>query len=473
MKAFGIEASNAMTIVDKFNEVGNNFAISSGGIGDAMQRSAAALAAANNTIDESIALIVAANNVIQDPDMVGTMWKTVSMRIRGAKTELEEAGLETEYMAESTASLQKQVKALTNVKGLGGFDIMADSKNFKSTYDIILGISKVWKDMSDIDQAALLELLAGKRQGNALAAALTNMEDAEKALRTSSEAEGSAMKEHEKWMDSVQAKQQQFQAQYEKFANAILDSDLIKFTYDAGTGLLGWLTKLIETMGALPTVLAALTPFFDKLQILKKDTTKNWLGTGTGITWSWNVGKNELANDIKLLGQYNSMVEGLGNTVDDNARRQIAWSKTIAQGSDSLRYTIKATDQATVSTETYESAMVGATGATAGLGAGAKIAAVGIGVLRTAMNMLISIGIGLAINAAITAISALINKIKDSKKSVEELNDEYEELASKVNSAASNFRNLRDSANDIIPRFHVPGFKRPNAEHCGSNGIWA
>lgn len=71
MKAFGIEAENAMTIVDKFNEVGNNFAISSGGIGDAMQRSAAALAAANNTIDQSIALIVAANNVVQDPETVG------------------------------------------------------------------------------------------------------------------------------------------------------------------------------------------------------------------------------------------------------------------------------------------------------------------------------------------------------------------------------------------------------------------
>ena len=34
-----------------------------------------------------------------------TAFKTISMRIRGAKTELEEAGLETDGMAESTASL--------------------------------------------------------------------------------------------------------------------------------------------------------------------------------------------------------------------------------------------------------------------------------------------------------------------------------------------------------------------------------
>lgn len=54
----------AMSIIDKFNEIGNNFSISSGGIGEALERSASSLMAANNTIDESIALITAANTVV-------------------------------------------------------------------------------------------------------------------------------------------------------------------------------------------------------------------------------------------------------------------------------------------------------------------------------------------------------------------------------------------------------------------------
>ena len=61
----------AMSIIDKFNEIGNNFSISSGGIGEALERSASSLMAANNTIDESIALITAANTVVQDPEQVG------------------------------------------------------------------------------------------------------------------------------------------------------------------------------------------------------------------------------------------------------------------------------------------------------------------------------------------------------------------------------------------------------------------
>lgn len=71
MQAFGIAASDAMTIVDKFNEVGNNFAISSAGVGEALQRSAAAMYAANNTLDETIALATAANTIVQDPQSVG------------------------------------------------------------------------------------------------------------------------------------------------------------------------------------------------------------------------------------------------------------------------------------------------------------------------------------------------------------------------------------------------------------------
>ena len=68
MQAFGIDASNAMSIVDKFNEVGNNYAISSEGIGESLLRSAAAMKAANNTLDETIALTTAANTIVQDPE---------------------------------------------------------------------------------------------------------------------------------------------------------------------------------------------------------------------------------------------------------------------------------------------------------------------------------------------------------------------------------------------------------------------
>lgn len=49
--------------VTKSNSL-NNFAITSAGIGEALKRSASALAAGGNTIDESIALVTGSNTVI-------------------------------------------------------------------------------------------------------------------------------------------------------------------------------------------------------------------------------------------------------------------------------------------------------------------------------------------------------------------------------------------------------------------------
>lgn len=249
LTAFHIEANDAMSIVDKFNEVGNNYAISSGGIGDALERSASSMAAANNTLDETIALITAANTVVQDPDSVGTAFKTISMRIRGAKTELEEAGLETDGMVESTAKLREEIMALS------GVDIMEDENTFKSTYDIMDELAQKWQDLTDIQQASITELIAGKRQGNIVSSLMENFDIARKALQTSLDSEGSAMAEHEKWMESLEAKVLQLKAAWEELSQAFMNDSFLKGLVDTGTTVLSTLTKIIDTFGTLPTLL--------------------------------------------------------------------------------------------------------------------------------------------------------------------------------------------------------------------------
>ena len=87
MKGFQLEADEAESVVDRINEVANNYAIDTAGIGEALQRSASAFNTAHTDLDKSIALITASNTVLQDPEKVGTMWNTVAMRIRGASTE--------------------------------------------------------------------------------------------------------------------------------------------------------------------------------------------------------------------------------------------------------------------------------------------------------------------------------------------------------------------------------------------------
>ena len=160
MKAFGIESDNTMSIIDKFNEVGNNFAITSAGIGEALQRSASALYESGNNLDESIALITAANSVIQNPEQVGTALKTLALRLRGTKVELQEAGEDVDGMADSVSQLQAKLKALTH----GKVDIMIDADTFKNPTQILREMASAWKDMTDIERSGALELMGGKRQ---------------------------------------------------------------------------------------------------------------------------------------------------------------------------------------------------------------------------------------------------------------------------------------------------------------------
>ena len=71
MQAFGVETNDVMRIVNEYNTAGNKFAISADGVGQAINRSGAALKSANNTLEESIALATAMNRVVQNPETVG------------------------------------------------------------------------------------------------------------------------------------------------------------------------------------------------------------------------------------------------------------------------------------------------------------------------------------------------------------------------------------------------------------------
>ena len=250
MKAFGIEAKDVMGIIDRLNAVGNSESSSSSGLGEALLRSASSLAAAGNTLDESIGLIVAANDVLQDPASTGTALKTLSMRLRNTAGELEELGEDSEGAATSITKLQTQLLNLTG----GKVNIMLNDDEFKSTYQIMTELAAVWNELSDIAQADITRLVAGVRQGNAMNAIMTNMASAARAVTTSLNSSGSALEENAKYLDSINGRVSIFNAEWEELSHKSLDSDLVKNVVDFGTGVLSWTNNL----GGLQTVLTAI-----------------------------------------------------------------------------------------------------------------------------------------------------------------------------------------------------------------------
>lgn len=280
MKAFNIDASDAIGIVDKYVDVGNKYALSSGDIGAAMQRSAASLAAAGDTMDEGIGLIVGMTEINQDATRTGAALKTLSARLRGAKAELVAAGEDTDGMAESTSKLRTQIMALTNLDGTGGFDIMDEKGGFKSTYEMMKGIAKAYNQMdaSSPNAAALLELIAGKNRASDVAGLLKNFSQAEKAYETAQESSGVAMKNYDKYQKSLEARSNKTKSIVENLSLNVLDDGKIGTLYDGLNGLLEIIVKISEKTQGIPTIAAAATA-----AITKFAPGLNVFGTAKGL----------------------------------------------------------------------------------------------------------------------------------------------------------------------------------------------
>lgn len=432
MTAFGIEASNSMSIVDKFNIIGNNFAISSGGIGEALERSASSMAAANNSLDETIALITAANTVVQDPASVGQAFKTISMRIRGAKTEMEEAGLETDGMAESTAKLRSEIMALS------GVDIMLDSTTFKSTYQIMEELATKWQDLTDIQQASITELIAGKRQGNIVSSLMMNFDIAQSALQTSLDSSGSAMEEHGKYMDSIEAKLSQLKSAWQGFAQTFMNSDLLKGGIDVLKTIIDFLEKLIDNFGLLGTIGlgTGITGLVQYFRFLKNDGVAA-VKTITDVVNAINNLSNAMSNASNVAETTGDVVEAIGDTTEAIG----GTVEVVGGGAKVISNTVETTSDIASAVGNSAEA-VGDMVEAAGDGVEAMTDLGGVvtktgGSLKAFMKT--PMGVASAIGIAVAAIGLLYNAYKNAKEAAAEARQEAIESSDAYLDAASSF----------------------------------
>lgn len=431
MKAFGIEAKNAMSIVDKFNEVGNNFAISSQGVGEALRRSASALAAGNNSLDESIALVTAANSVVQDPDVVGTTMKTLSMYLRAAKTEAEEAGESTDGMANSVSKLRSEILSLTS----GRVDIMLDNDTFKSTYQIMKELAAVWDDLTDITRANILEKVAGKRNANVVSSLLENFDVAEDAVKSAADSAGSALAENEKYLDSINGKVAQFQAAFEALSAAFISSDFIKGFVSSGTDALEILTKIVDKLGSFPYLLATITTKVTAFSGMKR----NYIGLFDVVDGKVGVsnGAAQWAQRVKDIALYNKAV-GQGKEA------QASFINSLRSTDSAMTGYLKSLDGAKATTVGYKTYCKQAGVEVKTLGVSSKLAAVGVTALNVALNAIASLAIGFVIQGIVSAITHLINADQEAIEKTKELNAAFNEFKQNNSDNISKLKSMEE-----------------------------
>ena len=281
-------------------------------------------------------------------------------------------------MVESTAKLRSEILALT------GVDIMDGANQFKSTYKIMDELAAKWEDLSDIQQATVTELIAGKRQGNIVSSLMTNFDTAREALDTSLNSAGSAMAEHGKWQQSLEARILSLKASWQSLSQSFLQSDFLKGAIGAITKLVDALDWLIDKIGAVPTLIGT----FAGISSLFKD---KGAFTFDKQTKSVQLFGNAL---FDLKGNYQKISTGIA-TYNSNLTKstglQNAYVDALSRQNSGLGKYLSNLKGAKASFGGYISSLVGATVKTVALEAATMA-------LNTALTMGVSALINLQAN---------------------------------------------------------------------------
>lgn len=259
-----------MDIIDVLNNIGNNYSISTDGLATALKDSASALVTANNDLNEAVSLTTAGNAITQDPSKVGAGLRTISLRLVGteeAKQELSDLGEETDGMITTVSKLRDTIMDATKVASSDGkgFDILDSNGNYKSTYEIMQGLADLYdnivkkdKELGTNNLNLLLETIAGKNRANIAASILQNGDMLRSVYEDAQNSEGSAEKELNSYLDSIDGKMAQLENRAQEFWFKVIDSETIKNGIDLLSTLLKGTTDFVDTVGLLPTILTGI-----------------------------------------------------------------------------------------------------------------------------------------------------------------------------------------------------------------------
>lgn len=250
------ELSEAMDIL---NFAGNNYAIGSDGVAEALKRGGTVLSEYGVSLGDTVALITAANEAIQNPEKVGNGMKSIAINLAGMKANA----------SEGTMELNKTAKALSEIAGI---DVYADKKNgqIKNMVTILDEVQKKWGSLRDDQRKALSEAIAGKEQAAIFQSLMGNFK-AFKKMREEFDENlhiGSAEAENTQYVNSISGKLNHLRETWVSISQTIVSSDFTKGLLDGAIKVseaIDKIVKALDKMGMLTPTLVAVGTTFGKM----------------------------------------------------------------------------------------------------------------------------------------------------------------------------------------------------------------
>jgi len=136
---------------------------------------------------------------------------------------------------DDTSSTGKKLTEIFDKLNIALYD---QDGQIRSTYDILKDLAGEWGNLSKNEQEYIALTSSGANQLNNFLALMNGFDDAVKVNETALNAQGSAVKENSRYMESLEAQLQKLKSAWEAFSNSVIQSDFVKFFLSAGTSAL-------------------------------------------------------------------------------------------------------------------------------------------------------------------------------------------------------------------------------------------
>lgn len=244
---FDILAEDSMHIADVYDYISRNIAVdySKGlnSIAEGLQVAGSTANQAGLSFEQTSAIIAkAVEKTRLEGSQVGNGLKTILTRTSKVGKLSDEVDNET--LSQASESLKKIGIEVYNLDG-----------SYREFDVIMTELAGKWDDLTDAERSNISFSLAATRQTNLLSAILSNFSDSMKLAEDATNAEGSALENQQKYMDSLSGRLQSLETEAKIAWINIINSEDLENGVDLLTRLVKVVGQLVDKFSVLPVLM--------------------------------------------------------------------------------------------------------------------------------------------------------------------------------------------------------------------------
>ncbi|RKI77334.1 phage tail tape measure protein [bacterium 0.1xD8-71] len=424
--------------LDGANYISNKNSAALTDIADATRVSASFAANAGIAIDEltaAEATMIATTK--RSGSEIGRAFRSIILNLQQVSGEFDGEVIDEEQL--------KKVEARCHSMGVE-LEYMKDGiATLRNPIEVLKELAEVYNSLPDnsADKQGLISDLGGKYHANALSALLSRWDLYEKMLSEFSQGAGSALEEAEKTANSWEGSMNRLQNSFDSFINTLTNKEAIMGGISFFDRLIQGAETLTDTIGEIPVVLTTLNT---AMTAMKKDY---------GITQLVNPETKELDIQGNLMGIDFSAIKEQKKHFLQASEEIKYWNKELRSGKADLDSFSGSLVKNNAQFKAYlQTTSKDAPASLAGYKTSLNAAGISTDALRLKtilLNSAISMGIGIAIQAAVQGIAYLIQREEKLRQATKEAIETFESISSEVESLEDKLSELNEQIGKLDP----------------------